>query len=76
MCECAAGFTGKNCTVVDINGCDPNPCVNNVAGCIDNVSNYTCMCVAGLDGRNSDINIEDCQPNPCLNGGICSYMHG
>ena len=44
VCECAAGFTGENCTV-DINECDPNPFVNNATGCIDNISNYIYMCV-------------------------------
>ena len=35
----------------DINDCSPDPCQNG-ATCDDEVSDYTCTCMAGYDGKN------------------------
>ena len=38
----------------DIDDCYPSPCENN-GTCIDHVSNYTCSCVPGFQGKNCSI---------------------
>lgn len=50
-CQCKTGFTGKNCNV-QINKCDPNPCVNGdcVNNLIDSSSSYSCQCFHGYTG--------------------------
>ena len=50
MCDCLAGFTGRNCTI-NIDDCTPNPCVNN-GTCLNLVNDYPCDCVEGFTGRN------------------------
>ena len=45
-------------TFLDINDCDPNPCQYN-GECVDGIANYTCNCVAGIDGPNCTISKYD-----------------
>ncbi|XP_014215868.1 protein crumbs [Copidosoma floridanum] len=35
-----------------------------------NSSGYECICVAGVTGKNCEININECESNPCLEG-VC-----
>ena len=37
---------------VDINDCNPDPCVN--GDCTDEVDGYSCVCVAGYAGDDCD----------------------
>ena len=37
--------------LVNIDDCDPNPCLNNGA-CVDGVNSHTCECVEGFEGVN------------------------
>lgn len=47
-CRCALGYRGHLCEV-DIDECDPNPCVNG-ASCLDGLGSYTCRCLPGFNG--------------------------
>ncbi|MRG93427.1 FG-GAP-like repeat-containing protein [Polyangium spumosum] len=69
-CECAAGFTGKDCET-NVDDCAPNPCQNG-GTCTDGVDGYTCECAAGFTGTNCETNVDACAPNPCQNGGTCT----
>jgi len=52
------------------NDCSPNPCQND-GTCIDETDGYTCICTAGWEGKNCEMNHDDCNPDPCKNGGTC-----
>ena len=51
-CVCEAGWTGSSCDV-NINKCDPNPCVN--GACIDGTNSYSCACLPGWSGTSCNI---------------------
>ena len=40
---------------LDINECQPDPCVNGT--CIDQINGYNCTCNAGYTGRNCSTSI-------------------
>ena len=42
------GYRGRLCEV-DVDECDPNPCVNG-ASCLDGLGSYTCQCLPGFNG--------------------------
>ena len=44
-------LTTMDLRVVDINDCDPNPCVNG-GTCTDLENGYSCECAPGYDGPN------------------------
>ena len=44
-CVCQSGYTGDFCEV-NIDECDPNPCVN--GKCTDGIASFTCICDTGL----------------------------
>ena len=44
-CACAGGYTGDFCEI-DINECDPNPCLH--GQCTDGVNTFTCSCETGM----------------------------
>eukprot|EP01084_Bolivina_argentea_P018824 35027_1 len=82
-CECAAGFSGFNCTETV---CDSNPCQNggtcaagffavfpwlNFQG-LEPPPTYTCSCPEGFTGRNCAEQPCNSQNNPCQNGATCS----
>ncbi|XP_019862206.1 PREDICTED: protein jagged-1-like, partial [Amphimedon queenslandica] len=46
---CIEGYTGSDC-LTNIDDCDPNPCDNQNAYCIDEVASYTCVCLDGYTG--------------------------
>lgn len=47
-CQCIEGYRGRLCEV-DVDECDPNPCVNG-ASCLDGLGSYTCRCLPGFNG--------------------------
>lgn len=47
-CQCADGYRGRLCEV-DIDECDPNPCVNG-ASCLDGLGSFACRCLPGFNG--------------------------
>lgn len=47
-CQCVEGYRGRLCEV-DVDECDPNPCVNG-ASCLDGLGSYTCRCLPGFNG--------------------------
>jgi len=54
ICECDTGYEGDNCEV-DINECDPNPCLNG-GSCAEGVpGTYECTCIDGYTGDNCEI---------------------
>ncbi|AWO97474.1 putative sushi von Willebrand factor type A EGF and pentraxin domain-containing protein 1 [Scophthalmus maximus] len=48
LCQCVVGYWGRLCEV-DVDECDPNPCVNG-ASCLDGLGSYTCRCLPGFNG--------------------------
>jgi len=49
FCECDAGYEGDSCDV-DINECDPSPCLNG-GSCAEGVpGTYECTCIEGYTG--------------------------
>ena len=38
--------------------------------CTDLLSNYSCSCHLGFEGRNCDVDIDYCKPSPCINGMV------
>ncbi len=53
ICECDAGYEGDSCEV-DINECDPNPCMNG-GSCAEGVPGaYECSCIGGYTGNNCE----------------------
>ncbi|XP_052222909.1 uncharacterized protein LOC127838892 isoform X2 [Dreissena polymorpha] len=52
----------------DIDDCASNPCL--YGGTCSN--GYTCICRAGVSGRNCETDINECASSPCLHGGTCS----
>ena len=52
-CECDTGFEGNSCEV-DINECNPNPCLNG-STCAQGVpGTYECTCINGFTGNNCE----------------------
>jgi hypothetical protein len=70
-CTCNEGFEGDGTECLNVDDCDPNPCLNDGA-CQDEVSSYSCTCADGFEGDLCDINLDDCNPNPCQHGGLCA----
>ena len=51
---CVYGLKEFFFSASDIDDCYPSPCENN-GTCIDGVTNYTCACVPGFEGKNCSI---------------------
>lgn len=81
-CQCAEGFSGKNCeTHLDSvktkdHLCDTsNPCLNEGL-CIKHARNetklgYKCLCSSEFTGVHCDVDLDPCSKSPCKNGA-CS----
>ena len=54
LCECDDGYTTSGSTCVEIDECDPQPCLNG-GTCTDLVNAFSCDCVAGFNGTTCDI---------------------
>jgi hypothetical protein len=83
---------GKNCVAcelgsfspiglgvcVDINECDPSPCLNGAVctqtsdGVTELPTFYHCECADGYTGTNCEEDINECDADPCLNSGVCT----
>lgn len=50
--------------------CRFNPCQNG-GRCFESGADYACVCPAGFQGQNCELELTFCAPNPCLNGGTC-----
>lgn len=50
-CKCKNGFSGPHCNI-NINDCDPNPCVH--GKCLDGVNTFDCVCDKDYWGVNCD----------------------
>lgn len=48
-----------------------DPCQNG-GTCLDDIGDYTCLCVNGFEGKQCDIDIDECLSNPCHNGATCN----
>merc|ERR1711916_79731 len=83
-CECAEGFTGRNCDVsadgaeCESNGCSSLPCRNGGTcyGIVpeegsDDVAEVACVCPAGFSGPLCEVRDHPCDPSPCENGALC-----
>ncbi|XP_059145463.1 delta and Notch-like epidermal growth factor-related receptor, partial [Physella acuta] len=72
-CLCPSGLTGTHCEV-DINECEPSPCVH--GQCVDQRNGYLCLCEPGYHGDNCTEMHQECSLNPCKNNGYCQEMEG
>lgn len=79
LCNCAPGFTGRQCTQMET-PCSPDPCgINGYCNPIldhygyENYSDkqYICRCKPGFRGVNCEENINECLNATCHNGGLC-----
>eukprot|EP00058_Branchiostoma_floridae_P016209 XP_002601697.1 hypothetical protein BRAFLDRAFT_94577 [Branchiostoma floridae] len=50
----------------DFDECESSPCAHGT--CTDVFNGYTCVCEAGWDGTECNINIDECASNPCQHG--------
>ena len=50
-CDCKDGFAGNNCEI-NIDDCDPNPCIN--GACTDHINSYQCDCYLDWEGKNCE----------------------
>ena len=60
-CQCDAGWTGETCAI-NINDCDPNPCVH--GACTDAVNDFSCACQPGWNGK-------ECDNGECIHTSKC-----
>ena len=37
----------------------------------DLLNDYVCVCEAGWESKNCDVETNECDPNPCVNGATC-----
>ncbi|XP_066935500.1 protocadherin Fat 4-like isoform X3 [Clytia hemisphaerica] len=65
-CQCAPGFTGKNC-YHNIDDCISNPCQNGT--CHDGIQAFTCECNPGFEGKVCNKEINECSEKPCFDQG-------
>lgn len=87
-CECALGFTGKNCSE-NVDDCKSHACLNG-ASCVDGLDAYSCMCSPGFSGHFCEIapvldlplllNVHDSTPaclrHQCQNNAVCYQSAG
>ena len=73
-CDCPGGLSGEDCSVDDVNDCEPNPCIN--GNCTDLFMGYQCTCEAYYTGDNCSVSTNPCQPSPCQNSGSCTEYNG
>eukprot|EP00057_Strongylocentrotus_purpuratus_P013128 XP_011667602.1 PREDICTED: fibropellin-1 isoform X1 [Strongylocentrotus purpuratus] len=73
LCECADGFVGSNCQLID--PCSSNPCVNDGQCFISaQLNSFICQCAMPFMGQYCEIFYEHpCLSGPCLNGGSCTF---
>lgn len=85
MCNCPAGYTGRQCEQLTVSPCNtqPDPCYPNgycnsliYDDLVDpatfaNRPAYFCRCKPGFTGPNCRENINDCLNATCYNGGSC-----
>lgn len=69
-CECSVGFGGRKCEL-QVQNCNPNPCMNGGKCSALKGNQYQCHCAKGFEGTKCEENIDDCHGNPCKNGGQC-----
>lgn len=67
VCECPAGYFGRDCTSVDY--CIRLPCQND-GKCRVEANGFNCTCAPGFNGRACEIT-DHCASSPCNNHGIC-----
>ncbi|XP_052766623.1 neurogenic locus Notch protein-like [Mya arenaria] len=73
VCLCRNGFTDTECQI-EINECDPVPCVH--GSCTDLVNGYSCTCEPGYEGFNCTEEIDECLSNPCIHGTCVDLVNG
>ena len=64
-------FLGVHCEN-ETSRCDLyNVTCHNDGVCVDDVNNYTCLCVRGFAGDLCDVNIDDCENHTCQHNASC-----
>lgn len=48
----------------------PDPCQNG-GSCNDDVTDYSCDCRPGFEGKRCSSNVDECASQPCHNGAKC-----
>uniref|UniRef100_A0A3Q3WAJ4 Sushi, nidogen and EGF-like domain-containing protein 1 n=1 Tax=Mola mola TaxID=94237 RepID=A0A3Q3WAJ4_MOLML len=66
-CSCLAGFTGRQCQIVD--ECASDPCQNG-GTCEDQVNGFLCHCPPGYAGTQCETT-DQCRDEPCRNNASC-----
>lgn len=67
-CECAAGFTGPDCSE-DVDECAGGGCSGH-GTCTNTVGSFTCACDPGFSGATCGTNVDDCASLSC-GAGSC-----
>ena len=79
VCSCNPGYEGDNCEV-DINECDPDPCIPNQGKCKDKIAMYVCECEPGYghgeDDNTCSVEIDECKEyQPCVHGSCTDQIN-
>eukprot|EP00118_Oscarella_pearsei_P014656 m.126947 g.126947 ORF g.126947 m.126947 type:complete len:1367 (+) comp37918_c0_seq20:87-4187(+) len=55
----------------DVNECEMDPCHNGGTCSSNDVGQYSCSCLKGVEGTCCEKDFDECLSNPCRNGGGC-----
>jgi hypothetical protein len=75
-CECAAGWTGKDCSL-DVNECLLEPCQNGGI-CGNLLDDFSCECATGWTGEDCSVDVDECQLelDDCVEPRVCANLDG
>lgn len=77
-CQCQAGFTGNDCSIIITDSCLYSNCFEEgTLRCVQTgLGKFVCLCKNGYIGQDCKIKISPCQTSPCLNNGNCTASTG
>ncbi|XP_036757174.2 sushi, nidogen and EGF-like domain-containing protein 1 isoform X1 [Manis pentadactyla] len=59
----------------EVDECRSQPCLHG-GSCQDRVAGYLCVCRAGHEGAQCELETDECRGQPCRNGGSCRPLPG